>query len=232
MEKGRKDMKITKFHQSCLLIETKGKRILIDPGVIGNTKQMVEEYWKDIDTILVTHRHGDHCYVEGINEILKRDQAELYTTEEVKNHCSFDKIHVVKEGDKIPLSDTIYVEVVHAVHGFLTPMKYNGDEIIENVGYIIDDGEIRLYVTSDTINFHHDYQCNVLCMPFNGNGLTLGISDGISFAGDISPDLVIPIHMEHPKPNFNPDKRVLEKALKEANLEYEFLSVGEFLEIE
>lgn len=27
-------MKITKFPQSCLLIETKGKKILIDPGTL------------------------------------------------------------------------------------------------------------------------------------------------------------------------------------------------------
>jgi len=27
-------MKITKFPQSCLLVETKGKKILIDPGTL------------------------------------------------------------------------------------------------------------------------------------------------------------------------------------------------------
>jgi len=46
-------MKITKFNQSCLLIETKGKRILIDPGNIGYTNEL-EKYWTDIDTLKQT----------------------------------------------------------------------------------------------------------------------------------------------------------------------------------
>ena len=35
-------MKITKFPQSCLLIETKGKKILVDPG---NLKYKEEYFW-------------------------------------------------------------------------------------------------------------------------------------------------------------------------------------------
>lgn len=32
-------------------------------------------------------------------------------------------------------------------------MKKSGGEIFENVGYIIDDGEKRLYATSDTVTW-------------------------------------------------------------------------------
>ena len=43
-------MKITKFNQSCLLIETKNKRILVDPGNIGYSENLLND-WKDIDYI-------------------------------------------------------------------------------------------------------------------------------------------------------------------------------------
>ena len=61
-------MKITRYAQSCVLIEAKGKRILVDPGVIGHDESLLED-WKDIDLLLVTHKHGDHCHEEAIKEI-------------------------------------------------------------------------------------------------------------------------------------------------------------------
>jgi L-ascorbate metabolism protein UlaG (beta-lactamase superfamily) len=59
-------MKITKYNQACLLIETKGKRILIDPGSIGYTDDMLNKEWVNINTILITHKHQDHCHQEAL----------------------------------------------------------------------------------------------------------------------------------------------------------------------
>ena len=36
-------MKITKFNQSCLLVETNNKKFLIDPGNIGYTDSLLNE---------------------------------------------------------------------------------------------------------------------------------------------------------------------------------------------
>ena len=63
-------MKITKYAQACILIETNGKRILIDPGYLEYTESLLDE-WKDIDILLVTHKHRDHCHLPAIQEILK-----------------------------------------------------------------------------------------------------------------------------------------------------------------
>ena len=121
---------------------------------------------------------------------------------------------MIKQGDVIDLGD-IKIEVTKAVHGFfLTPMKYKGGEIFENVGYIIDDGKKRLYTTSDTINFNNDYKCDILCMPFNGNGITLGIIDGIMFAKDINPELLIPVHLEMELSYMNPNIEILKESLE------------------
>ena len=60
-------------------------------------------------------------------------------------------ISIVKENDIIEL-DNIKIEVVHAIHGYQPLLKGN-KEVHENVGYLIDDGENRLYSTSDTICF-------------------------------------------------------------------------------
>lgn len=222
-------MKITKFNQSCLLLETKNKRILIDPGNIGYNKNLLND-WTDIDYILITHRHGDHCNVEAINTIVKRDNAKIYTTNEVVSNTNLINPIIIKQGDIIDL-ENIKVEVTKAIHGFFTKMKKSGGEIFENVGYIIDDGEKRLYTTSDTINFNNDYKCDILCMPFNGNGLTLGIIDGVMFAQDINPKILLPIHMEHPLSFMNPDLELLKSEIEKSGIKYQLLNLKETIEI-
>lgn len=223
-------MKITKYNQSCLLVETNNKRILIDPGKIGYNESLLNE-WTNIDYILITHRHGDHCKVDAINKIVKRDNAKVYTTKEVINNTDIINPTMIKQGDVIDLGD-IKIEVTKAVHGFLTPMKYKGGEIFENVGYIIDDEKKRLYTTSDTINFNNDYKCDILCMPFNGNGITLGIIDGIMFAKDINPELLIPVHLEMELSYMNPNIEILKESLEKENIKYKILNVKETIVIE
>lgn len=223
-------MKITKYNQACLLVESKGIRILVDPGNIEYTDKMVDEEWIDIDIILVTHKHSDHYHEEAINKIIERDKCLLYTSNEVVDAYMLDQYIIVKEGGKFEYSN-IEFEVTKAVHGFLNPMKESNNVIRENIGFIIDDGEKRLYVTSDTINFINNYKCDVLCMPFNGNGLTLGIIDGIDFIKNINPELVLPIHLQHPNPVMNPDLKQLKKSLEAENINYKILEIGETIEI-
>ena len=222
-------MKITKYNQSCLLVEANDKRILVDPGNIGYTEELLNE-WKNIDYIFVTHRHGDHCNADVINTIIKRDGAKLYTTKEVVDNVELLSPNVVKANYNINLCN-ITVEVTKDVNGFFTKMKYGNGEIFENVGYIIDDGKNRLYTTSDTINFNNNYKCDILCMPFNGNGLTLGIIDGVMFAKDINPKIILPIHTEHPLPFMNPNIEKLKKQLEENDLEYRILANKETITI-
>jgi L-ascorbate metabolism protein UlaG (beta-lactamase superfamily) len=62
-------MKITKYPQSCLLIEQNGKRILIDPGSLVTRKYSAKDLLP-IDAILITHEHSDHADPTLINELL------------------------------------------------------------------------------------------------------------------------------------------------------------------
>ena len=86
-------MKITKFPQSCLLVETKGKKILVDPG---NLKYKEEYFniWNTVDIILITHKHSDHCNTEILEKVDKN--IKIYSSNEVKNtHPTLD-INIVK----------------------------------------------------------------------------------------------------------------------------------------
>ena len=70
-------MRITKFPQSCLLVETKGRKILVDPG---NLKYRDEYFdiWNSVDIVLITHKHPDHCYTDVIQKLNKNIMKARY----------------------------------------------------------------------------------------------------------------------------------------------------------
>lgn len=218
-------MKITKFPQSCLLIETKGKKILIDPGTL-KYKNEYFEIWNSVDIILITHKHSDHCNTEVLEKINK--SITIYSTKEVFEANQTLDINIVKENDIIEL-DKIKIEVVHAIHGY-QPLLKGAKEIHENVGYIIDDGDNRLYTTSDTICFKNEYKADILCIPVTGHGLTMSAFEASLYAKEVGAVLTIPIHMDNPA--FPPDYNFIKEMFEKYKVDYEILENDETIEIE
>ena len=218
-------MKITKFPQSCLLIETKGKKILIDPGTL-KYKDEYFEIWNNVDIILITHKHPDHCNTEALEKLNK--DITIYSTKEVFETNKILDINIVKENDIIEL-DKIKIEVVHAIHGY-QPLLKGSKEIYENVGYIIDDGDNRLYTTSDTICFKNEYKADILCIPVTGHGLTMSAFEASLYAKEVGAVLTIPIHMDNPA--FPPDYSFIKEMFYKYEVEYEILENDEMIEIE
>ena len=218
-------MKITKFPQSCLLIETNKKKVLVDPGNL-KYKEEYFDIWSNADVILITHKHADHCNTEILEKLNKN--IKIYSTREVQNANETLKINVIKENDVIEL-ENIKIEVVHAIHGY-HPMLKGNKEIYENVGYIIDDGKNRIYITSDTICFKNDYKADILCMPVTGYGVTMSAFEAALYAKEVGATLVLPTHMDNPAlpPNFEFIKEMFERY----DVEYEILENDESIEIE
>ncbi len=72
-------MRVTKIGHACLVIEEGSLKILLDPG---NYSPVPHE--EDVDVILITHEHDDHCYLPAIQEVLKKNpRAEVITHEAV-----------------------------------------------------------------------------------------------------------------------------------------------------
>ena len=215
-------MKITKYPQSCLMVETNNKRILIDAGGLKYQDKFLEE-WKKADIILITHKHGDHIK----SDVLKDINIPIYSTQEVQDTYPEIKFNTVKENDILDF-DSIKIEVVKAIHGY-NPLLKNGGQVIENVGYIIDDGSHRLYTTSDTICFNNDYKADVVALPVTAYGLTMSAFEASLFSKELGANLVLPIHMDNEK--YPTDIDYMKKNFDKFDINYKVLDIGETIEI-
>ena len=207
-------MKLTKYPQSCLFVETKDKKILIDPGVLSY-KQEYQNEWDKADLILITHKHGDHCNAEFLKDFKKP----IYSTQEVASTYPKLNIKIIKETDALSFENT-KVEVVKAVHGYLPLLTNNNAEIQENVGYIIDDEKESLYVTGDTISFKNGYKCDIYFAPVSGHGLVMSPFE-VAMQAKENGGVVIPCHMDNPK--FPVDLEEVIKVFVEENIRYKIL---------
>ncbi len=215
-------MKITKYPQSCLMIETNNQKILVDAGTLKYKDKYLEE-WKQADIILITHKHGDHIYAD----ILKNLEISIYSTKEVQEKYPNIKFHVIKENDVITFGD-IKIEVVKAIHGY-NPNLPDENEVFENVGYIIDDHKCRLYITSDTICFNNDYKADVVALPITAHGLTMSSYEASLYSKKIGAKLVLPTHMDNEM--YPTNMEYMKENFDKFNIHYQVLEIEETIEI-
>lgn len=65
-------MRITKYPQSCMVIEGSDGRVLIDPGDVAMDAYRFDDFGL-IDAVLFTHRHLDHFDPRAIDAIAERE---------------------------------------------------------------------------------------------------------------------------------------------------------------
>ncbi|MBI4981153.1 MBL fold metallo-hydrolase [Candidatus Woesearchaeota archaeon] len=219
-------MKLTKYPQSCFLIEAKDKRILIDPGILDYASEWLTNDWTNIHLILITHKHQDHCNISALKYLVEKG-AMIFSSKEVQDAYPELRIHIIKEGDVLKIPGGVKIEATPAVHGYIPALK--GKELKENIGFIIDDGDIRVYFTSDTIGFSNDYKCDVLCLPVSNHGLTFGAIDAAWFAKETEADLVIPTHYDNPK--YLVDLNEVKRVFEQQNINFKILNNKETTEL-
>lgn len=126
-------MKVTKYPQSCLILEKDGMRLLIDPGVFVAEKYKAGDLGK-IDAVLVTHEHGDHLNIELLRSIVGQSGITVVANESASKLSDGLVTKVVTDGEQFELAGfkIIAKELPHCA----MPSGAPGPQ---NTGYIIDD---------------------------------------------------------------------------------------------
>ncbi|TWI56973.1 metal-dependent hydrolase [Halalkalibacter nanhaiisediminis] len=84
-------MKISYHGHSVVYVETKGKRIIIDPFITGNGLTDLDADKLEVDVILLTHGHNDH--VGDTVELAKRNDALVVAPFELATYLGWQGIN-------------------------------------------------------------------------------------------------------------------------------------------
>jgi L-ascorbate metabolism protein UlaG (beta-lactamase superfamily) len=179
-------MQITHLGHACLLVDTGGKRILLDPGSFSSGITDVT----GIDVILVTHQHADHVDLIRLPTLLEiNPQARLYAEPQAAavmqgagiaaeytvagKTLTFGPVEVTPVGDK------------HALINEALPR-------VDNLGVVLrTEGEPSLFHPGDAYDAEPG-QVDILALPLSAPWAASRHT--ISFAQRISPRFCIPVH--------------------------------------
>ncbi len=94
------DVTITKLVHACLLVDTDGERVLIDPGIFSWNDALFDlSMVEGVDRILITHEHADHVSVEFVKGVLERsNDATVETTASLVAILANEGVEAVTEG--------------------------------------------------------------------------------------------------------------------------------------
>jgi L-ascorbate metabolism protein UlaG (beta-lactamase superfamily) len=197
-------LKLTWLGHATFLIETReGKRILIDPWVMGNPACPDElKNPSPLDAILITHAHFDH--IGDAVEIGKSTGATVACVPELANWLGSkgiaeDNLLDFNKGGSVEVAGC-QVHMTHAVH---TCGITDGDQILyggEAAGYVIEfkDG-FKLYHSGDTAAFSDMaligklLQPDIALLPI-GDHYTMGPRSAAEAIRMLGVKTVVPMH--------------------------------------
>lgn len=196
-------MKITWIGQAGLQFETNGIKIMVDPYLSDSVERINPKNWRrvpvkeelfqeDIDIIVITHNHLDHLDPETLEKFLNTERiltvlASYDAWQEIRK---FGKNHnyVMFNRGTIWTQTGITFTAVKAEHSDLTA-----------IGFIVDDGKEKIYVTGDTLYNKDIFEelpqdIDAVFLPINGVGNNMNITDAKRFAKNTGAKKAVPVH--------------------------------------
>ncbi|MDD5341946.1 MAG: MBL fold metallo-hydrolase [Patescibacteria group bacterium] len=215
-------MKITKYPQSCFLVELKDKRILIDPGsYVYSALPLKPENWQKIDVILFTHEHSDHFDLESLKIILRNNQPKIITNQAVQGKLKDAGIESLDiEPGEMTNVDNVEFMGVKSKHGPLP----GGGQPPEVIGFLIDRQLLHL---GDTVK-SDKVPAEIVLIPMCGQ-VCFSPKDAVKYLKKIKPQLAIPMHYHNE--NYITDTAVFAKAFEEAKIPYRILEERESITV-
>lgn len=176
-------MKVTKYEHACLVIEDNGETLIIDPG---NYTRAIEGV-SNVQAIVITHKHDDHCFEEQVDRILAANpNATVYGTQEVCERLAPRKTFAVHHGDFIK-TDTFTLEFFGDMHAEI----HRSIPLIQNCGVMVNG---RLYYPGDSFT-RPDVKVEILACPSSAPWAK--VSEIMDFVEDVKPAKSFPTHNIH-----------------------------------
>lgn len=175
-------MKITKYGHCCLLVEIAGKRVLTDPGVFSAG----HEELTNIDIILITHEHADHCHTDSIRALKENNPSVTIIANSSVARVLKEKGLETKilEGRQTLSIDELTIEAYNGPHAEI----FETFGLVQNTGYLL--AESFFYPGDAYIEPGKPVQ--VLALPVAGPWCKS--SETLAYALRVMPAIATPVH--------------------------------------
>ncbi|MEY4066993.1 MAG: hypothetical protein RIQ44_205 [Actinomycetota bacterium] len=182
-------MRLIKHGHACLELIDGTERLIIDPGVY--TEPL--EGMSNVQAIVVTHQHDDHCWEEQLDRILALNPGvPIYAPSDVcerlaKNpHGDRFNTVAVYHGD-LHLAGSFQLEFFGSMHAEI----HRSIPLVQNTGLMVND---ELYYPGDSFT-RPDRPVAVLACPSSAPWLK--ISEVMDFVDEIKPAFSFATHNIH-----------------------------------
>jgi L-ascorbate metabolism protein UlaG (beta-lactamase superfamily) len=218
---------------ACLLVESDGQRVLIDPFLTGNPAAAMRADEVMADFILVSHGHGDH--VGDTIDIARRTGAQVIANYEISEWLQakgLAKVHGQQHGGGHAFAFG-WVKLTQAFHGSALPDgTYGGNPC----GFLLHfkDGK-KVYDAADTGLFGDmrligEEGIDLALLPI-GDNYTMGPDDALRAVKLIQPKKVVPIHYNTWELIAQDAAAWAERVRRETSTESVVLEPGEWVEV-
>lgn len=173
-------MKVTRYFQSCLLIEEGSARILLDAS--ADDAGRFNEFGK-LDALLYTHEHGDHFDPDLAQKFADAGvavYANASTAKQMKSQPT-----VVADGQEFDLAG-LKIKAIELPH---CPMP-NGSAGPQNTGYFIGG---KLFDPGDGKELN-GLKVEVMALPITGPDISM--RDAFAFGKQLGVNIAIPVHYD------------------------------------
>lgn len=213
-------MHIHKIGHCCLLIKIGKTSILTDPGLFSSGWQEI----KDLDAILVTHEHADHCHIEGIRKLLEHNPTvPIFVNRAVANIFDEQAIPYVLVSDQEEFEiNGIRIQAFEYDHEEIYPTL----DVVLNTGFLIQGS---LYYGGDALQAP---PTNIKYLALPVAGPWMRIAQAIEFCLHVKPNIAFSVHDGILVQQLGGSHKAPGKIFSQHNIEWHALSAGDELHLQ